>query len=257
MKTLLPVFVGALILALVGLGFHAIGWLPLAGLVFLLGAAVSLLLLGLVAASAWPHLQVYAPAVLRGPATRGQLALTFDDGPDPESTPALLAALEADDARATFFVLVDRAERHPELLQAIAARHEVALHGPSHDTRLVFSPPDQGAEALKKSQERLEALCEQRPRFFRPAFGVVSPRLGGALAQTDMKLVWCSLRSGDGVGLHPQALRERCGLAMAGDIVLLHEGPRAAVEVLPDILRDLRARGLRAVTVGELLEDSP
>ncbi len=257
MRTLLPVFVGALILALVGLGFHSIGWLPLPGLGFLLAAALLVLLLGLVAASAWPHLQVWAPAVMRGPATRGQVALTFDDGPHPESTPALLAALDAAEARATFFVLVDRAERHPELLQAIAARHEVALHGPSHDTRLVFGSPERGGEALVDAQARLEGLCGQRPRFFRPPFGVVSPRLGAALARTDLRLIWCSLRSGDGVGHDPAALRERCALAMAGDIVLLHEGPRAAAEALPEILRDLRARGLRAVTVGELLEDSP
>jgi len=254
MRRLLPIFCGALVLVLVGAGGFQLGWLPLGGLVFLLVSAVVLVVLGLVAASAWPHLQVYAPAVCRGSASRSRVALSFDDGPDPASTPALLEALDAAGAQATFFVLVDRAERHPELLRAMAQRHEVALHGPSHDTGIVFAAPQRGAEALVQAQDRIEQLCGQRPRWYRPPFGVTSPRLGAALARTDMRLVWCSLRTGDGVGGSPLALRQVCAQAIAGDILLLHEGPRPAREALPVILRDLRAQGLEPVTVGALLE---
>lgn len=256
MRRLAPVALGSTVLALAGWGLFCAGWLPPAGLGFLLGAAALLCLAGLVAASAWPRLEVYAPAVIRGPAVGGRVALSFDDGPDPASTPALLAALEAADARATFFVLVDRAEQHPELLRAMAAGHEVALHGPSHDARLVFAPPARGAEALVAAQARIEALCGQRPRWYRPPFGVTSPRLGAALARTDLRLVWCSLRTGDGVGGSVAGLRELCSGALAGDIVLMHEGPRAARDALAAILRDLRARGLEPVTVGALLESS-
>ncbi len=256
MRTLLPVAVGSSSLVLVGVGALRIGWLPPAGAVFLTVAAALLILAWLVAASAWPRLEVYAPATCRGPAVKPRVALTFDDGPDPESTPALLAALDAAGARATFFVLVDRAEQHPELLRAIAERHEVALHGPSHDTRLVFAAPARGAADLIAGQDRIQALCGQRPRWYRPPFGVLSPRLGAALARTELRLVWCSLRTGDGVGASPQALREACAVAMAGDILLLHEGPRAARTALPVILQDLRALGLEPVTVGALLESS-
>ncbi len=257
MRRLLPVFVGSLVLALVGAGLFRVGWLPGGGLLFLLAAAALLILAGFVVASAWPRLQVYAPAVLRGSAVRRQVALTFDDGPDPESTPALLAALDAVGARATFFVLIDAAERHPELIRAIAARHELALHGPSHDAKLAFASPAAGAAALTAAQRRLEELSGQPVRWYRPPFGVTSPRLGAALAKTELQLVWCSLRTGDGVGCSTDALRRACGLAMAGDIVLLHEGPRPAREALPVILQDLRARGLEPVTVGTLLEPQP
>jgi peptidoglycan/xylan/chitin deacetylase (PgdA/CDA1 family) len=256
-RSLLPVLLGALFLVLLGLGGVSVGWLPIAGLIFLCAAAFTLVFLWFVAASAWPQLQVYAPAVIRGPAPGSMVALSFDDGPHPDSTPALLAALEAAGVRATFFVLVDRAERHPELLRAIAARHEVALHGPSHDSRLVFASAEQGAAALRQAQDRVAALCGQRPRWYRPPFGVTSPRLGAALGRTDLRLVWCSLRTGDGVRSSPAALREICATAIAGDILLLHEGPRPAREVLPAILSDLRCRGLAAVTVGSLLEKQP
>jgi peptidoglycan/xylan/chitin deacetylase (PgdA/CDA1 family) len=254
---LLPVAIGSAVLLLVGGGLLAAGWLPTAGMVFLAGAAALVLLLGLVAASAWPHLEVYAPAITRGPARGGRVALSFDDGPHPASTPALLEALEAAGARATFFVLVDRAERHPELLRAMAERHEIALHGPRHDSSLVFAAPAAGAQTLLEATARLEALCGQRPRWYRPPFGVTSPRLGAALARTPLRLVWCSLRTLDGVRSTPSTLRRACAVALAGDIVLMHEGPRPARQALPDILADLRGRGLEAVAVGDLLEASP
>lgn len=257
MRFLLAGFLGSLFLVGVGLGLRSIGWLPPEGAWFL-GAWALLLVLGtLVAASARPSLQVYAPAVLRGPAGSGGVALTFDDGPDPASTLQLLEALERVDARATFFVLADRAEAHPELLRAIASRHEVALHGPSHDPRLVFVSPSVGARALQEASGRIETICGQRPRWYRPPFGVTSPRLAQALAGTPLRMAWCSLRTMDGVGSSPLALRRACGRAVAGDIVLLHEGPRAAREALPVILQDLLSRGLRPVTVSELLEWSP
>jgi peptidoglycan-N-acetylglucosamine deacetylase len=257
MRRLAPVAVGSVVLALVGWGLFHAGFLPIGGLAFLLASASALAAVGLVVASAWPQLEVYAPALVRGPAVGGRVALSFDDGPHPASTPALLAALEDAGARATFFVLVDRAEEHPALLRAmVAGGHEVALHGPGHDARLVFAPPARGTEALLAAQVRLEELCGQRPRWYRPPFGVTSPRLGAALAGTELRLVWCSLRTGDGVGGSVDGLRTMCSRALAGDILLMHEGPRAARTALPVILRDLRAQGLEPVTVGALLESS-
>ena len=257
MRKLLPVALGSLLLALLGAGAHRIGWLPPAGVALLWSVALLLLVLGMVAASAWPHLEVYAPAICRGPARWPRVALSFDDGPDPASTSALLEALDAAGARATFFVLLDRAERHPELLRRMAAHHEVALHGPSHDASLVFAPPLHGAATLVAAQDRIEALCGQRPLWYRPPFGVLSPRLGAALARTELQLVWCSLRTGDGLRMSPEALREVCSVARAGEILLLHEGPRAARDALPSILEDLRSRGLEPVTVGTLLQAEP
>ncbi len=257
MRFLVSIFLASLALALVGVGLLDIGWLPPRGAQFLGAWAVLVSLGGLVAASARPGMQVYGPAVLRGPAGSGRVALTFDDGPDPASTPQLLEALDRVGARATFFVLVDRAERFPDLLRAMAVGHEVALHGPSHDVRLVFEAPTQGAKALEAACERLADLCGQRPRWYRPPFGVTSPRLAQALARTPLRLVWCSLRTMDGVRSSTEALRAVCAPALPGDILLLHEGPRAAREALPAILQDLLARGLEPVTVSELLEGSP
>lgn len=209
----------------------------------------------LVAASARPGLQLFGPAVVRGPVGGDRVALTFDDGPDPASTPALLDALARADARATFFVLVENVERHPQLLKDIAARHEVALHGWGHDAWLTLRAPDRGAAELQRAADRLAQHVGEPVRWYRPPFGVTSPRLAQALSRTDLQMAWCSVRTLDGGPMSPKRLRARCARASAGDILLLHEGRQAAVQALQGILGDLRDRGLSPVTLGELLED--
>lgn len=202
--------------------------------------------------SARPGWQLFGPSIVRGLPGRG-VALTFDDGPDPASTTRLLDALAQANASATFFLLADRVEAHPELARAVAARHEVGLHGLSHHPWLTLYSPERGAAELKDAAARVEAVTGTRPRWFRPPFGAVSPRLYEAARRAELTVVWCSVRPGDGGGIDAGTLRARCARAVDGDIVLLHDGARPAREVLPAILGDLLDRGLRPVTVGELV----
>lgn len=207
---------------------------------------------GIAVGSMSPSLELFGPAICRGP-VGPRVALTFDDGPDPRSTAILCDILDAHDARATFFFLADRARRHPELVKRAAVRHEVALHGPSHDPWLTVLPPAEGARRLIAARDTLAELAGTEVRWFRPPFGATSPRLVAAAARAGVTTVWCSVRTRDGVHLADETLRERCRRIGPGDIALLHEGDRPAPRVLPQILADLRDRGLRAVTVGELL----
>lgn len=230
----------------------AVGLIPAAGATAL-GVGCGLALGGLVAkACTDPGANWFGPAVTHIPSADA-VALTFDDGPDPESTPALLAALDQAGARATFFVLVDHAERWPELLRAIAERHEVALHGLVHSSRLVWAHPREGAAQLVEACRRLQTLTGAAPSLFRPPFGVTSPRLAQAATAAGLTTVWCSVRTGDGTDARAAVVRERCRRAVAGDIVLLHEGPRVARSLLPTVLQDLALRGLRSVAVGDAL----
>ena len=215
---------------------------PLAGL----GA----LLLFLFLATTQPGLRIYGSAITRVPR---DVVLTFDDGPHPESTVALLEALRAAGARATFFVLVDRAEQHPELMRAIAAEHEVGLHGLGHHPWLTLWSPERGAQELREAVRRLQAITGQPVRWYRPPFGMTSPRLVRAVELAGLTTVWCSLRTNDGVLGGDERLVRACEGTVEGDIVLMHEGPRSAARVLPRVLARLADRGLRCVTVGEVL----
>ncbi len=210
---------------------------------------------GVVLGSAQPGWEFFGPAVSRGSGRQPWVALTFDDGPDPTSTPALLEALARAGAKATFFLLVDHAEAHPELTRAIAAEHEVGLHGLGHHPWLSIWSPKRGAAELGEACERLAALTGERPYWYRPPFGVTSPRLAQAVELAGLKTAWCSLRTLDGVMGTPTSLRARCMEAGPGEIVLLHEGQhRPAPEAMPAILRDLTVRGLHPVTMSKLLD---
>jgi peptidoglycan/xylan/chitin deacetylase (PgdA/CDA1 family) len=97
------------------------------------------------------------------------VALTFDDGPDPDQTPEVLDALAEAGARATFFVLVDRAAEHPDLLRRIAAEgHEIGLHGEDH-TRLTTLPIREALRRIRRGKRRLEELTGRPVTLFRPA----------------------------------------------------------------------------------------
>jgi peptidoglycan/xylan/chitin deacetylase (PgdA/CDA1 family) len=141
-------------------------------------AAETLALAG--AAHAGPAL-TWLPAVrrrlapgLHGLGPPGHVALTFDDGPDPTSTPAFLAALDRLGWRATFFMLGSMAAAAPGLAADVAAAgHEVALHGHRHRNHLALTPR-QVATDLAQGLEAVTRATGQRPAWQRPPYGVVS-----------------------------------------------------------------------------------
>jgi len=225
---------------------------PVASLVG--GAALAGVVGAVVIASSRPDLGWFGDAVCRA-RHPGRLALTIDDGPDPVSTPAMLAALDRARARATFFLLVDRARRHPDLARAIAAAgHEVALHGPRHDARFTVLGPLAGAAQLREGAAELAALTGAPVRWFRPPFGAVSPRVYASAQAAGLPIAWCSVRTGDGGFVSPARILARCRNAVGTDIVLMHDGPGYARTLLPEILDDWDRRGITVSTLTAAME---
>lgn len=203
---------------------------------------------------------------LRGAHTRDTVvALTYDDGPDPEHTPAVLTALARAGVRATFFPLVYRAERHPDLVRAVLdAGHEIGLHGIDH-TRLTTLPAHRVVPVLAEGRARLEAVTGRPVRYFRPPYGSQTLRTRLAIRRVGLDPVVWGPSARDWVdgpaaevagrvmdGLHP------------GAVVLLHDGfevpdgdPTPAPtfdrgEVTCRVLDLLDHAGYRTTTVGEL-----
>ena len=111
---------------------------------------------------------------LAGKGRPGHVALTFDDGPDPASTPAFLEALDRLGWRATFFMLGDMATRHPGVAADVAAAgHEIALHGLEHTSHL-RRPPARVADDLRRGRDAVTAATGQAPVWFRPPYGLLS-----------------------------------------------------------------------------------
>ena len=133
----------------------------------------------LTAAGLWPRSQLLGSNWVRLPApsrTRREVALTIDDGPDPEVTPQVLDLLDAAGVRATFFCIGWRARKAPALCREIVARgHGVENHGDSHSHAFSLFGPKRMRQDIGAAQATLSELTGQAPRFFRPTAGLRNP----------------------------------------------------------------------------------
>ena len=199
----------------VPLFFIAPGWAVLVLLFFLASCLIAPFL---------PAYGFFLPVVSRGKSGKSAVALTFDDGPSPASTPVLLQLLARYDLKATFFVIGRQAEKYPELIERIvAAGHNVGNHSWSHDNLLMFRSSDTLATDIKQTQEVL-ARAGIRPLAFRPPVGITGPRLKKLLDEQEMFVVNFSCRIYDRGNRNIKNLADRTlGRLKAGDIVLLHD----------------------------------
>ncbi|WP_291763390.1 polysaccharide deacetylase family protein [Cellulomonas sp. 73-145] len=199
-----------------------------------------------------------------------QVAVTFDDGPDGTVTPQLLAVLAQHGVRCTFFLLVDQAERHPELVRAVRdAGHEIALHGLDH--RPLPRMGHGGALSyLRDARRRLEAVAGTTVRWYRPPYGLQSPASWAAARRAGLDVVVWSADAADWEDDPADVVLARAAAGLTpGGVLLLHErlepGPdgepvhtrfdRAALVDL--LLTEADERGMTAVTVGELSRGGP
>src|SRR5258708_18316108 len=128
-----------------------------------------------------PSLEMFAEVVWRGPDGARGVALTFDDGPHPTSTQAVLEALDRADAKATFFVVGEKGARHPEILREIVARgHLLGLHGQRHDRTLAFRSFRDIRSDLADAIDVVASATGERPRFYRPPVRQTNPPIDRA-----------------------------------------------------------------------------
>lgn len=210
-----------------------------------------------------PGSSVLYPTVTHGPRDGRRVALSFDDGPDPEVTPAVLDALAKHDARATFFGIGRSLEAHASLARRLLAEgHELGNHSRQHSRWQSFLDADAQAREIEAGAQAIAALTGSRAQpLYRPPIGLKSPPLARAAYQQGLTLVAWSLHGRDTRSADPERIALRVlERIRPGDIVLMHDGHDvpgrhrpACARALPSILRGLRERGLHSVTVSELL----
>ena len=219
------------------------------------------------AAATWsaPAAAAHAPALASALriATRVDglpgVALTFDDGPHPAGTPAVLAALERGGARATFFLVGEQVRRDPSLAREIvAAGHAVALHGDRHRCQLRLTP-----QMLDEDLARVAATVADAtgasPALYRPPYGVFS-LAGLALVRRRgwRELLWSRWGRDWRAHTTPAAIARRASRDLsAGDVILLHDADtysaagswRRTAQALPAVLEAVQRAGLQTVTL--------
>lgn len=214
-----------------------------------------------------PRSRLLGPNWTRLPASaaaRRAVALTLDDGPDPEVTPQVLDLLARYGARATFFCIGERAARHAELVRAIAAAgHAVENHSLRHHHAFALLGPRRYLQEIGAAQDMLTALGGVAPRFFRAPAGLRNPFLDLALTRLGLQLVSWTRRGYDTRNADPGDVLARLTRGLApGDILLMHDGHAArtargapvVLDVLPRLLEALDASALRPVTLRAALD---
>jgi peptidoglycan/xylan/chitin deacetylase (PgdA/CDA1 family) len=230
-------------------------WQPL----LLLTSLATLATLG----TLFPRLEIYTEVAQRGATGRRRVALTFDDGPHPETTRRVLALLAEHGAKATFFVVGQKVERYPDVVREIVAGgHELGLHGFVHDRLYSLRSTRYVQQDIKRTQRAIEAACGVRTWLFRPPIGFVGHLIAIAADRAGVELVAWSARGLDGwSGARADRVLPRLLSGLQdGAIVMLHDASEreafvpVSIELLPELLRELRERGLTAVSVSELLD---
>ncbi|BBU32050.1 acetylxylan esterase (plasmid) [Burkholderia sp. THE68] len=216
--------------------------------------------LALTAAGLWPRSALLGHNWTALPESAGaRIAITIDDGPDPDVTPRVLDLLDAYHARATFFCIGERAREHPRIVEAIVARgHAVENHSQRHRHHFSLMGPGALRREIDAAQATIGAIAGARPLFFRAPAGLRNPFLEPVLCGLGLHLAsWTrrgfDTRSGDASLVARRLLK---GFA-AGDILLVHDGhatrdARGApvvLAVLDTVLRAAADRGLGTVTL--------
>jgi peptidoglycan/xylan/chitin deacetylase (PgdA/CDA1 family) len=196
-----------------------------------------------------------APSLWKASVTEKAVALTFDDGPKPDGTPQLLDRLKELGIVGTFFIVGAQAEQNPGLLKRIFAEgHEIGNHSFTHPN-LTYLPPIAVQRELCRTSALVRQLTGKAPRFYRPPGG----NFNGAVAE-------CAEALGMGGGYwtidvykfekEPFGPKDVINFTLPkvrpGSIVLMHNGPKQTTDALPTIVKSLREKGYRFVTMTEL-----
>jgi peptidoglycan-N-acetylglucosamine deacetylase len=184
----------------------------------------------------------------------GGVALTFDDGPHPEGTPAVLELLREAGARATFFLAGEQVERRPALVaEIVAARHRVELHCHRHRNQLRLAPGSLLDDA-ERARAAIEEAGGQAVADYRPPYGIFSASGLRAVRRRGWRpVLWSQWGRDWDAGATPASIARRCTATVGdGDVILLHDADyysapgswARTVAALPAILETLEARDL-------------
>jgi peptidoglycan/xylan/chitin deacetylase (PgdA/CDA1 family) len=185
----------------------------------------------------------------RLPAGAEGVALTFDDGPDPDGTPAVLEILSRYGAQATFFLVGRQVREHTELARRIAREgHALGSHTGSHARCNSLTPPELLRE-VEDGEAAIRDAVGSAPRLLRPPFGAVRPEQAWRLVRSGRRLALWSRDSRDYDGASPGAIAGMGETLRRRDILLLHDRFPSTIQALPQLLEALRRRGIPTLSL--------
>lgn len=194
------------------------------------------------------------------------IALTFDDGPNPKTTPQILSILNKLGIKATFFIVGANAQKYPSLLKQIAREnHQVETHSFDHSPALFVSSPQKIEKDLKKTKEIIQKITGKTPTFFRPPWGITTPWMKKAAAKLNLTVIKWTIDSKDSwLFPKPNAVKIASNVLQKLEdsaIILLHDGNGTAQTerketalALPLIIEGAKKSGFAFATLSDTLQ---
>jgi len=205
-----------------------------------------------------PQLRFFGPYICRGDSVKRQVALTFDDGPDPRSTPALLKILREHEVEAAFFAIGKNVEAEPKLANDILrGGHLLENHSYQHSNATNFYPAAKLTAELIRVQQAIEKHTGTTPHFFRPPIGLSNPNTFRVAEALRLKVIGWDIRSLDTRITDPDKVVRRIERGLRpGAIILLHDGNipvERLVATVKLLLARLREHGYELVRLDRML----
>jgi peptidoglycan/xylan/chitin deacetylase (PgdA/CDA1 family) len=212
----------------------------------------------------WVLTRIFGIGVFRKGSIRREIAFTFDDGPDPKYTPQLLDLLKKHNVKATFFVLGQKAELNPGIIQRIYDEgHQIGIHNYIHASNWLMTPWTIKKEHIHKSADIIEAITGARPTYYRPPWGILN--IADFFLKKQYHLVFWSLMAYDWRS-HASKKKLKSKLLHKitdGSVILLHDSgetfgadhdaPFYMLEALDQVLEDIKRRGFQCMRIDEMI----
>ncbi|REB05649.1 polysaccharide deacetylase family protein [Sporosarcina sp. BI001-red] len=213
----------------------------------------------------WILTRIFGLGIFRKGGNDGQIAFTFDDGPDPLYTPHLLALLNKHEVKATFFVLGHKANQHPDIIRRIHEEgHQIGIHNYTHRPNWFMMPWTTTHQHIKKTSDIIEFITGIKPLYYRPPWGIINAY--DLFFRKKYDIVLWSMMPGD--WKRDVSQNKLKGLLLRnirkGSVILLHDSgetigsdqdaPKYMMVALDDVLMDVKQRGLHCVRIDEMIK---
>lgn len=207
--------------------------------------------------SAKIQLNFFVKSVNHGSRNSNTIYLTFDDGPHPLYTPQVLDLLKNFNAKASFFLIGQHAEKFPDLVSRISEEgHTVGNHSFTHSDFIDFKNAKGWSDELEKTNEVIFKIIGKLPKFFRPPFGVTTPHLATALQKTKMISIGWDIRTYDTVLKNPKKINYKIqNKIKPGSIILLHDTHEQIILILEQLLTELAQRNFKFESINQQIDE--
>lgn len=201
------------------------------------------------------NMNFFAPAFTQVKSAKKQIAITFDDGPSPE-TEQVLNILKKYDVSASFFCIGKQIEKYPKIIERMFSEgHTIGNHSYSHKNTFPLLSERKIIEEIEKTNALITAITGKRSCLFRPPFGVTNPAIARAVKKTGQFIIGWNLRSFDTVTKDPKRLISRINSKIkAGSILLLHDNRAGTAEILEEIISHTKREGFEHVDIKRIFD---